>query len=195
MVSIFQLSCDRCNTQCLMVQRRFSLCLITGRKIERLWSTVLPGLSWNIPHFWKASTVVHNPIYKYRNIFLESTRCLRQNCEPTLKMTNNGTVYNTASAINPVIMRLLFHFFGVNVFGLVYFRVYLFKLVLYLNICWVKWGWSLWSCYLYKQHLLLYIKSITAWPDALLKHIFKRRVGLCCSFSFSLRVEGFEFFS
>lgn len=32
-------------------------------------------------------------------------------------MTNNGTVYNTASAINPVIMRL-FHFLGVNVFGL-----------------------------------------------------------------------------
>lgn len=58
-------------------KRRFSLCLITGRKIERLWSTVLPGLSWNIPHFWKASTVVHNPIYKYRNIFLESTRCFK----------------------------------------------------------------------------------------------------------------------
>lgn len=41
-------------------------------------------------------------------------------------MTNNGTVYNTASAINPMITRL-FHLLGVYVLGSVCFRAYLFK--------------------------------------------------------------------
>lgn len=39
-------------------KRGFSLCLITGRTTEWLWSTVLPGLSWNIPHFWKTATIL-----------------------------------------------------------------------------------------------------------------------------------------
>lgn len=39
-------------------RRSFSLRLIAGRKIEWIWSTVQPGLSCNIAHFWKASTIL-----------------------------------------------------------------------------------------------------------------------------------------